>query len=128
MTNDEFLLLLEKDPALARPIHAATCKLPGQAMAFGSPTEWAAIAVIFPVAVFIVRNIGLPWLHEASRHSELWRLKFHEWIDTQYEKEGFDPDEAEVFGEALRVELEHANDEATRTAWEQLSALVKNGD
>ena len=79
------------------------------------------------MAVFIVRNIGLPWLHEASRYSDLWRLKFHEWIHTQYEKHGFDPDEAEAFGEALRVELEKTSESEVRAAWEWLLGILAKG-
>lgn len=125
MTNEEFQQLLEQDPALAAPIREAVRTLPSQTMGMASPTEWAAIAAFFPVAVFIVRNIGLPWLHEASRYSELWRLKFHDWIDTQYKKQGFDPNQAEAFGEALREQLQATNDKAVRKAWERLCPLLK---
>ena len=124
MTNDEFQQLLEQDPALATPIREAARALPRRSMGIGG---LAAIAALYPVAIFIVRNIGLPWLHEASRYSELWRLRFHDWIDTRPEEHGLGPDEAEAFGEALRVQLERTNDNAVRTAWERLCTLVQGG-
>src|SRR5687768_82373 len=103
MTQDEFQAVVSQEPALAGPIRraAATATPPS----FGTPTELAAIALMFPVVSFVVREIGLPWLHEAKRYAELWRLKFHDWIDRQYTKSGRDPDQAEKAGEALREEL-----------------------
>ena len=80
--------------------------------------------MLFPLISFVVQQIGLPWLYEAKRYSELWRSKFHAWIDTQYSKAGCDPDQAEKAGEALRAELEKTTDTNARAAWERLAQLL----
>jgi hypothetical protein len=79
---------------------------------------------MFPVVLFIVTQIGLPWLYEAKRYTELWGWKFHQWIDGQYRQAGFDPDQAEAAGEALRAELERTTDANARAAWERLRQLL----
>lgn len=122
MTSEGFQALVSQEPALAGPIQrAAAAAAPA---AYGTPTELAAIALLFPVVSFVVRQIGLPWLYEAKRYAELWRLKFHGWIDAQYGKAGFDPDQAEKAGAALRAELEKTTDRGARAAWERLAKLV----
>ena len=123
MTIEEFREIISQNPALEEPLRNAAKAMPGRQ--FGLVTTGAAIAILFPVAVFMVRNIGLPWLHEASRYSELWRQKFHNWIDTKYQEHGFDPDEAEAAGEALRSELEQITDASVQKAWERLAQLVR---
>lgn len=44
--------------------------------AYDTPTELAAIALLFPPPPS-PREIGLPWLCEAKRYGEPWRLGFH---------------------------------------------------
>jgi hypothetical protein len=83
---------------------------------------------MFPVAVFVVRDIGLPWLYELARWLELWRIKFHEWIDTQYIKHGLDPEEAKQAGEALRRELEAVTDPGIKKSWERFRDLLCRRD
>ena len=84
-----------------------------------------ATAILFPVVRYVVGSIGLPWLYEAKRYSELWRQKFHNWIDTQYRNHGYDPDEAEAAGEALRRELEAITDAGAQKAWERFAGLLR---
>ncbi len=86
--------------------------------------ELAMIALMFPVASFVITRIGLPWLYEAERYAELWRRKFHRWIDGEYERHNLDPDEAEAVGEALRRELQATSDTDARAAWERLANLM----
>ena len=126
MTIEEFQEIISQDPALEEPLRNAAKSIPGRQ--FGLVTTGAAIAILFPVAVFMVRNIGLPWLHEASRYSELWRQKFHNWIDTKYREHGFDPDEVEAAGEALRSELEQITDASAQKAWERFAHLIKKSE
>jgi hypothetical protein len=122
MTEKEYQTLLIQEPALAGPIQrAAAAATPA---AYGTPTELAAIALLFPIVSFAVRQIGLPWLYEAKRYAELWRLKFHAWIDGQSRKAGFDPDQAEKAGEALRAELEKITDRGSRAAWERFAEIL----
>lgn len=125
MTREEFERIISQDPALETPLRRAAEAIPRRPGTFGPITGLAAIAVLFPVAVFVVKSIGLPWLHEAKRYSELWRQKFHRWIDTQYQKHDFDPDEAEAAGEALRRELEAITDAGAQKAWERFAGLLR---
>jgi hypothetical protein len=123
MTQEEFQALVSQEPALAGPIHRAAAA--GTPATYGTPLlEGAALALMFPLVSFIVTQTGLPWLHEAQRYTELWRLKFHQWIDGQYRQAGFDPDQAEVVGGALRAELERTTDANARAAWERLRQLL----
>ena len=123
MTREEFERIISEDPALEMPLRKAAEAIPRRQ--FGVVTGLAATAILFPVAVFIVKGIGLPWLHEAKRYSELWRQKFHSWIDSQYQKHGFDPDDAEAAGEALRRELEAITDTGAQKAWERFLQLLR---
>jgi len=123
MTREEFKRIILADQALEGPLRKAAEVIPRKQM--GLPTEFAAITILFPVAVFIVKGIGLPWLHEAKRYSELWRQKFDRWIDTQYQKHGFEPDDAEAAGEALRRELEAITDTGAQKAWERFAELLR---
>ena len=127
MTLEEFERLISEEPALAGPIRRATEAMPGSRATFGtSPAELAAIAVLFPVATFVVKEMGLPWLHEAKGYLDLWRTRFHNWVDRQYREHGLDPDAAEAAGEALRKELEKITDSGDRSAWERLASLLKD--
>ncbi len=123
MQADEFQKIVSKDPALAGPLKQAAAAVPSETFGVGVG-EAAILVLMFPIARFILTQIGLPWLFEAKRYSDLWRLKFHEWVDTQYQKEGIDPDQAEAAGEALRKELEKITDPGTRAAWERLAKLL----
>jgi len=123
MIREEFEKIVLDDPALKTPLRKAAQAIPSRQ--FGFVTGLAATAILFPVAVFIVKGIGLPWLHEAKRYSELWRQKFHNWIDTEYEKHGFDPDEAEAAGETLRRELEAITDVSAQKAWERFAEMLR---
>ena len=125
MTPEEFQHIVMQDAALAQPLQrAAAAMQPGRMVV----TEVAAVALVFPVARFVLMHIGLPWLHEATRYSELWRTQFHDWIDRQYREHGLDPDRAEAAGERLREELENTTEAKARGAWERLVALVKQSE
>ena len=126
MTREEFQRIVQQDPALAEPLQrAAAAMRPGQ---MGTPVELAAVVLVFPIARFILMHIGLPWLHEATRYTELWRTTFHAWIDQQYREHGLDPDQAEAAGERLREELERRTETEARTAWERLAKLFNQSD
>ncbi len=123
MTREEFEQIISDDPALDTPLRKAAQAIPRKQM--GTPTELATIAILFPVAVYIVKQIGLPWLHTANRYAELWRQKFDRWIDTEHLKHSFDPDEAEEVGKALRRELEDITDAGAQKAWERFAELFR---
>jgi hypothetical protein len=125
MTPEEFQHIVMQDSALAQPLQrAAAAMQPGRMGA----TELAAVALVFPVARFVLMHIGLPWLHEAARYSELWRTKFHAWIDGQYREHGLDPNRAESAGECLRDELEKTTEAKAHGAWERLVELFKQSE
>ena len=119
MTREEFQTIISQDPALAGPLKKAAGAV--QSQRFGILGEAALIAFMLPIARFILKDIGLPWLCDAGRYAKLWQLKFERWVDTQYQKHGFDPDKAETAGNALRKELEQITDKAARASWEQVS-------
>ena len=124
MDANEFSGFVLQDEHLAGPMQRA-------AGAYGrgqyALAEAAAIVLLFPVARFIVTNVGLPWLHEGGRWAELYRLKFRDWIDSKYNEAGFDPDAAERAGEALREELTRTTDRGAQQAWENLQSLIAPG-
>jgi hypothetical protein len=125
MTPKEFEQLVSQDPALAEPIiNAARSITPRTRGTFGA-AELAGIALFFPVVKYIIKNFGLPWLHEAKRYSELWRHKFHNWVNEQYSKHGMDPDEIEAAGEVLVKELEGVTDSTAQKSWERLAELLE---
>ena len=121
MTREEFEHVVLADPHLAEPIQAAA-EL-GRAKQFGVLTEAAVIALMFPIARFLLTHIGLPWLSELGRYSELARRRVHEWIDAKYRDEGFDPEQAEAASDALIEQLESTTDQSARSAWQRLAEL-----
>lgn len=125
MTREEFEQLVSQNPFLSTSIRSAAAAIPASRDTFGPAGELAAIAVLFPVVVFVVKEIGLPWLHELKRYSELWREKFHNWVDEQYRKHGLDPEAAEAAGAALRRELESVTDGGARKSWERFAELLR---
>ena len=90
MTDEEFRQIVSQDSALAGPLKRAATAADSQQFVLGIG-EAAALVFMFPIAQFVLTQIGLPWLYEAKRYSELWRLKFHEWIDGQFREAAFDP-------------------------------------
>jgi len=122
MTQEEFADLVGRDPAIGRPLQQALAAARRQTYTTG--IEVAAAAVMFPLVSFVVQQIGLPWLYEARRYSELWRARFHDWIDTEYAQTGRDPDEIEKAGDALRLELAKVTDPGVKAAWERLARML----
>ena len=124
MTSDEFQQQLDHDPYLSRVVgQAARAGQRGQT--YGLLTEAAVITLMFPIVRYLLHDIGLPWLSELRRYSELQRRRVHDWIDTQYQQYGFDPDQAEAAGDALLDQLEQTTDQRDRASWQQLAALIK---
>lgn len=129
MTDDEFLTFVADHPVLRDPLGRAFTAGTRTRSSFAvDPVSAAALVALFPVVHFVVTRIGLPWLYEASRYSELWRLKFGSWIDNEYQRHGFEPDAAEAAGEALRRELEQTLDVGARAIWERLAEVLNTGD
>ena len=123
MNRNEFATTIAADPNLSGPIERA-----GQAARPGQYTvvaEAAVVALMFPIVRYIVVQIGLPWLHELKRYSELQRQKVHQWIDERSRAEGLDPDAAEAASDALCRELEQTTSASARDSWQRLAELLK---
>jgi hypothetical protein len=125
MDRIEFAAAIAADPNLKEPIERAgkTARPPQ----FGMVAEAAVVALMFPVVRYMVVQIGLPWLYELKRYSELQRQKVHRWIDERARAEGIDPDAAEAASEALCKELEQTTGASARASWEHLAELMKSG-
>jgi hypothetical protein len=124
MDQQEFAATVAADPNLSGPIErAAQAAGPEQY----SLVAGAAVVLMFPIARYVLVEIGLPWLYELRRYSDLWRQKFHTWVDEQAVKQGLDPDAVEAAGDALRAELEKTTDRSARRSWERLATLLKSG-
>jgi hypothetical protein len=126
MDRNEFIAVIAADPNLKGPIERA-----GQAARPGTQftvvAEAAVVALVFPIVRYIVVQIGLPWLYELRRYSELQRQRVHEWIDDRSRAEGVDPDAAEAASEALCRELEQTTGPSARASWERLAELMRAG-
>ena len=123
MDRDKFLQIISNDPQLADPLKQAAKA--GQPAQFSLVTEAAVVALMFPIVKYVLTNIGLPWLHELKRYSEVQRQKVHKWIDEKYREQGFDPDAAEAASDALCEQLEQTTKAEARSAWERLAVLMK---
>ncbi|HLZ27389.1 MAG TPA: hypothetical protein VKV73_08725 [Chloroflexota bacterium] len=124
MTQDEFEQAVAADPALAGPMTRAAAQVPADRLT--GVEDAAIVALMYPIARYVVVQIGLPWLYEAGRYTELFRLRFHDWVDGEYRRSGRDPEAARLAGEALRHELEKVTDSGQRSAWERFKdALAK---
>jgi hypothetical protein len=126
ITPRQFADLVSRDPALEATLCPAADEIPDRPQsACGAPLEMAAVVALFPLVVFLVKNIGLPWLYEAARFSELWRQKFHDWLDEQCRRYNMDPEALQAAGEALRKELEALTEKDVKKSWERLAELLK---
>jgi hypothetical protein len=125
MNRNEFAATIAADPNLSGPIERA-----GQAARPGQYTvvaEAAVVVLVFPIVQYIVVQIGLPWLHELKRYSELQRQKVHQWIDERSRAKGLYPDAAEAASDALCQELEQTTSASARASWDRLAELLKAG-
>ena len=126
MTKEAFERFISDEPEFRKALSNVIAALPksqGDRDKFGVPTELAIVSLLYPVCVFVIRNFGLPWLHETRRYSELWRSRFGAWVDSEYKRLDIDPAEAKMAGEALRIELEGTRNSAARDAWERFLSL-----
>jgi len=124
MTPDEFQRIVTQDPSLCDTLaRAARAAAPKQ---FSVITEAALVALMFPIVKYVLVHVGLPWLLELKRYSEVHRQKFHAWIDRRYREEGLDPDAAEAAGDALCRELEATTAADARAAWERMALLLRD--
>ena len=124
MTNEEFVQWSQANPQLVESLRRAALAAPSRQ--FSHVTEAAFLIAIFPVARFVLIRIGLPWLHTASRWSELKRQETERWLDEQYEERGFDVEASEATTKALCSELERVSGADARISWELLRDTLKS--
>src|SRR5215472_14011136 len=73
------------EPYVERAVDRLGMEFESTREGFGiDPVFALGLAVMYPVIRFVLVNIGLPWLYEAARYSELWRLRIDRWITEQY--------------------------------------------
>jgi hypothetical protein len=126
MNDKDLAATIAADPNLSEPIaRAGQAARPGTQ--FTVVAEAAVVALMFPIVKYIVVQIGLPWLYELKRYSELQRQTVHQWIDERSRAEGLDPDAAEAASEALCRELEQTTSASARASWQRLADLLKAG-
>ena len=121
MNHEQFREVVFADPQLAEPLRQAAKA--GQPQQFGLLADATVVALMFPIAKYILTSFALPWLHELKWYSELERQKVHQWIDEKYREEGFDPDAAEAASDALCDQLEQTTDANAHLPWERLASL-----
>jgi hypothetical protein len=122
MTQQLLTPILEQELTVAKALkRAAVSAHTSATMDFGV-SEMILLSIVLPLTSYIVKEIGLPWLSEAQRYSELWRLKVDDWIAQQYHQNGLDQQQAQLASEELRKELETTQD---REAWERVLKLLE---
>jgi hypothetical protein len=126
MTPSEFEQYVNANPALRASLQSVAADLkPRVRGVFTSPMEIAGLALLFPLVSFIIKKIGLPWLISASKFSELWRLKFDNWVDEQVRKHGATPEQLTAAGEKIRTDLESLSNGDVKQVWEALAERLK---
>jgi len=90
---------------------------------FVTLAELALLPVFYPVLVYLTRNMLFPWLVEGVRYSELWRVKFRNWVDEQHEIHGVSANDVKLAGQALSSELEKIDSQEVQKAWERFAEL-----
>jgi hypothetical protein len=123
VTPDEFQAFAEANPAVGTALQSALPATPSRS--YTGITEAAALVLLFPLARFLLTEIGLPWLTTLERYSEVQRQRVERWIDSEAQGHGLDPDRIEEASKRLMDELEKSQDVGTRRQWERLTELLK---
>jgi len=118
-----FQAFVTDNPAIDEALHQAAQAVP--AKGFTLVTEAAALALLFPVASFILKEIGLPWLATLKKYSDVERRRVEDWIDRHAESHGLNPDEVEAASKALMKALERTTETKAQKQWERLTQLLK---
>ena len=123
MTPDEFQAFAEANPAVRAALQGVLSTTPTRS--YTGITEAAALVLLFPLARFLLTEIGLPWLTTLKHYSEAQRKRVERWIDSEAQGHGLDPDQIEEASKRLMDELEKSQDVGTRRQWERLTELLK---
>ena len=123
MTPDEFQTFAEANPAVRTALQGAISATPTRS--YTGLTEAAALVLLFPLARFLLTEIGLPWLTTLKRHSEVERQRVESWIDNEALGQGLNPDQVEEASKQQIEELEKSQNIGARQQWERLAELIK---
>ena len=123
MTPDEFQAFAEANPAIRTALQGAISATPNRS--YTGLTEATAIVLLFPLARFLLSEIGLPWLTTLKRYSEVQRQRVERWIDNEALGQGLNPDQVEAASKQLMEELEKSQNIGARQQWERLAELLK---
>jgi hypothetical protein len=129
MTRDQFKTWIQQEQALWRQLQNAAASVPPNTIGASEElTDDEIIAVMFPIVVFILKEIGLPWQFEARAYADVWRQKYRSWIDDQLDELGLHPYAVESAGTELRRQLTEETDGGLKQAWERLADLLRQAD
>lgn len=123
MTPDEFQTFADANPAVNAALQSAISATPTRS--YTGLTEATALVLFFPLARFLLTEIGLPWLTTLKRYSEVQRQQVESWIDGEALGQDLDPDQVEAASRQLMEELEASQDIGARQQWERLTELLK---
>ena len=123
MTPDEFQVFAEANPAVRAALQGAISATPSSS--YTGLTEAAVLVLFFPLARYLLTEIGLPWLTSLKRYSDVQRQRVERWIDSEALGQGLDPDQVEAASKQLMEELEKSQDIGAQQQWERLAELLK---
>lgn len=125
MTERQFLEMPAAEPDIQAALDNAADKVNRRTQSRGTPTELAAIALLFPVVRCIVTQFAMPWLEAMKVYSDVHKARFIAWVEkNSYQRYGIKPRQAKAAGEALFEEIQRAADNGTCAAWERLAHLL----
>ena len=75
MTAEQFAQIVSPNRSLADSIKRAASAGPTKQLSVGP--EAVALAMMYPVVRFVIKEIGLPWLVDVGRYAKLWQERFH---------------------------------------------------
>jgi hypothetical protein len=117
MEVEKFIQLAHENTTFQRVVEASASKYYGTELRAGA-VEVAFLMLFFPVAKFIVSEIGMPWVIQAKRLSDLQIERLRSWIEQEYKRKGLEEKlvaAGKGFFEALS-EIEKADQEQFVTA------------
>lgn len=128
MIEQKFRQIIQQELTVSQSLKKIAFDLDNSAtMDFGI-SEAILLSTLLPLTSYVIREIGLPWLHEVKRYSELWRLKFDTWIDQQYKDNNIDKEQARLAGDKLRAELEATTDPQLQASWQRVTQLLTEAE
>ncbi len=127
MTTQEFEQFVTAEPAVKRTVCAAGAEVPGPAR--GAIVEGALVVSMFPIVVFLIMHVGLPWAKTAASLSEALRERFERWLAGYCKRNKLTPpDMAFEKLQALVQRLQALTEGPAKEAWQRLEELLERED